>query len=333
MSIACFGMPGRNLLENKPVIVVGERKMDRVLVSLVLPVFNEGPHLEQTIADIVAVVERINFEFEIIAVDDGSTDDTAAALDRIRARHSCVTALTFSRNFGKEAAIEAGLKRARGRACIVMDADLQHPPALLPAMLERWREGALIVEAVKRDRTADSMFKRLSGRVFNHVFSASTGIDLRNQSDFKLLDRAVVDFYLNIPEHRKFFRGVVAWSGIPTDRLEFAVPPPPGGRRSKWSFWMLLKYSFLNMALFSYAPLLLFGAMGFLIAAGSFVVGVISAVKWFYGDSLPGFTSVILLVSFIGGLNLVYLSLLSYYIALTLDEVRRRPKYYVVKEK
>lgn len=307
--------------------------MDKALVSLILPVFDEGRHLEPTFADIVAVMEATDFDFEIIAVDDGSGDDTPAVLDRIRARHPHVSVLTFSRNFGKEAAIEAGLNRAKGDACIVMDADLQHPPELLPAMLERWREGALIVEAVKRERAADSMFKRLSGNLFNHVFSASTGIDLRNQSDFKLLDRSVVDFYLNIPEHRKFFRGVVAWSGIPTARLEFTVPPPHGGRRSKWSFWSLLKYSFLNMALFSYAPLLLFGAMGFLIAAGSFAVGVVSLVKWLYGESLPGFTSVILLVSFIGGLNLVYMSVLSYYIALTLDEVRRRPKYYVVNEK
>jgi dolichol-phosphate mannosyltransferase len=307
--------------------------MTNALCSLILPVFNEGPHLEETFAQVVAVLNGVDCDFEIIVVDDGSTDGTAQALGNIQASYPHVIVLIFSRNFGKEAAIEAGLRKAKGQACIVMDADLQHPPALLPSMLERWRGGALIVEAVKADRVGDSVFKRISGGLFNHIFSASTGIDLKNQSDFKLLDRSVVDFYLNIPEHRKFFRGVVAWSGIPTAKLSFTVPPPHGGRRSKWSFWSLVKYSFLNMALFSYAPLVLFGSMGFIIAVGSFAVGAFSFVKWFQGHSLPGFTSVILLVSFLGGLNLVYMSLLSYYIALTLDEVRRRPKYYIVSEK
>ena len=326
-------MPGRGVAYVSRGMTDRGLEMKPALVSLILPVLNEGRHLEQTFADIIAVLESNAIDFEIVAVDDGSTDETGEILDRIRSYCPQVVVLTFSRNFGKEAALEAGLNRARGSACIVMDADLQHPPELIPVMLERWRGGALIVEGVKRDRQADSVFKRLTGRLFNQLFTGLSGIDLRNQSDFKLLDRSVVDFYLSIPERRKFFRGIVAWSGIPTARLDFTVPPPHGGRRSKWSFQRLLNYSLLNMALFSYAPLLLFGVIGFLIAAGSFAVGVVSLFKWFRGDSLPGFTSVILLVSFIGGLILVYMSMLSYYIALTLDEVRRRPKYYVVKEK
>lgn len=296
-------------------------------ITIVIPVFNESNQLAENFAVIRGVCDSCNKTFSFLFVDDGSTDDTRSVLSHIRRSDPCVEYISFTRNFGKEAAIEAGLTHARGRACIVMDADLQHPAELIPKMIQAWDEGYYIADAVKRDR-GDKGIRRMLANSFYAILRRISSVDLENRSDFKLLDKKVIEFYLQLRERHKFFRGVIAWSGFSTKGIEFDVGERQGGE-SKWSFTGLVKYAFVNIASFSYVPMMVMGWLGFLIVIITGCVGVVSFVRWTLGDALPGFTTVILLLSFVGGALLLGLGIVAYYISLLMDEARGRPRFVV----
>lgn len=296
-------------------------------ITLVIPVFNEASTLESNFASIRAVCEGCKESFSYLFVDDGSIDATRAVLSDIRRSYLAVEYLSFTRNFGKEAAIEAGLAHAKGDACIVMDSDLQHPPALIPEMIKIWREGYMIADAVKRSR-GDSWLRSWLSNAFYTLLRKTSGINLKGRSDFKLLDRNVVDFYVSLRERHKFFRGIIAWSGFSSKDIEFDVEPRNGGE-SKWSFIKLLRYAFINIASFTYVPMMALGWVGLLTIASSSAIGLISLVRWLLGDALPGFTTVILLLAFLGGVLLLGMGVVAYYISLLMDEARDRPRYVV----
>lgn len=299
-------------------------------VDIVVPVYNEASGIESSIDAIVRVLDAASLRerVRLILVDDGSTDDSYDALKRVADRHECVALLRLTRNFGKEAAIEAGLAHSTGDAVIVMDADLQHPPELLPLFIKEWHEGALIVEGVKRSRGHESPASRLLARLFYRTFRMLTNLPIDNHTDFKLLDRSIVDLYLRLPERRKFFRGLVPWMGHAGVRVPFDVAERVAGR-SGWPRLRLIRYAWDNICSFSGTPLQLIGLLGAAAIAVSLVLLAISMVQFWRGTAATGFTTVIFLIVFLSGIQLIAVGVLGGFVARVYDELKHRPTFLV----
>lgn len=302
-------------------------------IVLVIPVFNEGAPIEAHLRAIVAAAAAIEpaCTLRLLMVDDGSTDATAAALERFCAAEPRARWLGFTRHFGKEAAIHAGLDHADADAVIVMDSDLQHPPELIPQMVALWQQGMPVVEAWKSDRGAEGVGERLGAAAFYALFGRFAGLDLRGQTDFKLLDRRVVEAYRALPERQRFFRGLVQWLNFPSARLPFAVPPRAGGT-TRWGRWRLWRYALDNLTAFSALPLQLVTWMGALTLAVGVVIGGISLYKKWAGVALDGFTTVILLIVFASGVLMLSLGIIGHYLGRIYDELKRRPPYILKRE-
>lgn len=301
-------------------------------LCLVMPVYNEAAGLPLAVPHILAAARAAaaTARITLIAVDDGSRDASAECLARLAAQHPQLHVLRFTRNFGKEAALQAGLDhgfaRTDAEVFVTLDADLQHPPELLGEMLQRWRHGALVVEAVKRDRGAESRPRRWLGHGFHRLFTRLSGIALEGATDFKLLDRQVVHDLQRLAERTRFYRGIVPWLGYPSEQLPFDVPPRAAGR-SVWGWWGLTRYAWRNLTAFSSVPLQLVtlaGALGLL-------TGLLLAAKALYdkfsGQALSGFSTVILLQVIFGSLLLLSLGVIGSYLARIYEEVKRRPAY------
>jgi dolichol-phosphate mannosyltransferase len=239
-----------------------------------------------------------------------------------------VVAVHFSRNFGKEAALSAGLEAARGQAVLLMDSDLQHTPSLMPDLIERWREGFDVVEAVKDDRGEEGWLYKASAQVFYLMMGRAVGHNLRDSSDFKLLDRQVVDALLEFPERRRFFRGLVAWVGFRVSRVPFRVQERRGGT-TKWSSRALFGYSIRNLVAFSSAPLRVVAYAGFATVGVAVLLAVETLYYWFSGRAVSGFTTVILVMLFLCGLILVSLGTIAIYVSSIYDEQKGRPLFVV----
>ncbi|HJU70985.1 MAG TPA: glycosyltransferase family 2 protein [Paucimonas sp.] len=299
------------------------------LISLIVPVYNEQAIIRANLAAILAAAHGDWYVLELVAVDDGSQDDSAAEIAQAAAADPRIRPISFTRNFGKEAAIQAGLAHARGDAVIVLDGDLQHPPELIPQMAALWRQGLYVVEAVKADRGNEACANSLFAHLFYGMFERFAGLDLRGQSDFKLLDRMVVDAYLAFPERYRFFRGLIGWAQYPSARLPFSVPARAGGGSSQWSRLKLLRYAVNNITSFSSAPLKLVSWLGGLTLAFGAIIGAISLIAKFQGKAVSGFTTVNLLIIIIGGAILVSLGIIGHYIARLYDEIKGRPAYVI----
>jgi glycosyltransferase involved in cell wall biosynthesis len=236
----------------------------------------------------------------------------------------------FSRNFGKEAAIVAGLSQAAGDAVVVMDADLQHPPALIPQMVALWsRQGYWVVEAVKRQRQRESLLRGLSSRVFYRLLMVGAGLDLRNSTDFKLLDRRVVDIYLRLPEHGRFFRGLTAWIGLPTAQIEIDIPERSVGA-TRWSLRGLVRFARHGIVSFTALPLRLISWIGVLGLVLSLALTLQTLWNVLLGTSEAGFPTVILLILGIGSLILISLGIIGEYLSALYAEVKGRPLYVIL---
>jgi len=301
---------------------------ERPVLSIVLPVFNEAEIIRECVREVAQEIEKARVSFEIVCVNDGSSDVTAEILDRVSREDPRIVAVHFSRNFGKEAALSAGLEAARGQAVLFMDSDLQHPPSLIPQLIERWREGFDVVEAVKDDRGEEGWLYKSSARLFYLMMGRAVGQNLRDSSDFKLLDRQVVDALLEFPERRRFFRGLVAWVGFRVARIPFRVQERRGGR-TKWSSRALLGYSIRNLVAFSSAPLRVVAYAGFATVAAAGMLAIETLYYWFSGRAVSGFTTVILVTLFLCGLILVSLGAISIYVASIYDEQKGRPLFVV----
>ncbi len=300
-------------------------------LSIVVPAYREQAGIAAALREIRRAVISTGDPFEIIVVDDGSTDGTWEAISALEAEVPELVAIRLSRNFGKEGAIAAGLDVAAGDACIVMDADLQHPPSLLPQMVQRWRDGGWdVVEAVKSHRGRESAVHRMSARTFYRVASWLTGHDLQDASDFKLIDRRVLKEWHRLGERATFFRGLVAWMGFTRTQIAFEVPPRQAGE-SRWSFRALGGLAVHAITSFSALPLQLVTILGVVMLLVAVLVGAQAVRLWFEGLALPGFTTVILLQLIIGGLLMISLGIIGTYIARIYEEVKRRPRY-VVRE-
>ncbi len=298
------------------------------LISLIVPSFNEEENIKNTAAELSRVMEDTGESYEIIFVDDGSKDGTFKAISEISSVDSHVKGICFSRNFGKEAAIFAGLSAASGDACVVIDCDLQHPPRVIPEMMRLWREGNDIVEGVKSSRGKESIFHRMFAGIFYGIMSKLIKIDMRATSDFKLLDRRAVDALLELKEAHTFFRALSFWVGFKSVKTEYDVVERKYGK-SKWSFASLCKYAISNATSFSTFPLQIVSFLGFFSVIAGIVLGIQTLVKFFQGTAAEGFPTVILLELIIGGFIMMSLGIIGHYIGRIYEEVKGRPRYII----
>ena len=292
------------------------------MLSIVIPAYNEEKMILKTTDVVSGIMEREKIPFELVFVNDGSKDRTWEMIEKAAEKNSHVTGIRFSRNFGKESAIFAGLANAEGDCIAVMDCDLQHPPETLVEMYRLWEQGYEVIEGVKR---------RASAGMFYKIMSKAVQIDMSRASDFKLMDRKAVEALLSMPERNAFFRALSSWVGYRTTSVEFDVQERTEGE-SKWSTWSLIKYAVRNIVGFSSAPLQMITVAGVLTLLLAVVLGIQSLVKYFCGHALEGFTTVILLLLIIGSLIMLSLGVIGIYIAKIYEEVKGRPRYFIARK-
>jgi polyisoprenyl-phosphate glycosyltransferase len=301
------------------------------LVSVVIPLYKEGSHLGAFLSDLKSALDQTRHPFEIVLVDDGSPDDTWERIKDEARTLPNLRALRLSRNFGKELALCAGLERARGDAVVVMDGDGQHPPSLLPLMIEKWQtSGADIVQAVKIKRGRESLAGKLGALLFYLILNKLSGFELKGASDYKLMNRKAVNAWLAMRERNVFFRGMTAWMGFSTVRIPFEVAARRAGK-SGWSYFKRWKLALVGITTFSSFPLHLVtfaGVIFFLFAVG---LGIQTLYLKLVGRAFTGFATVILLELIIGSLLMISLGIIGEYLARIYEEVKGRPRYLVTE--
>ncbi|MFO0957272.1 MAG: glycosyltransferase family 2 protein [Isosphaeraceae bacterium] len=302
----------------------------RPMVSVVVPAYNEAPCLPRLHESLRLACDPLPFDFEFLFVDDGSRDDTADVLDRLAQADDRVRPLSLSRNFGHQAALTAGLEHAEGDAVIMMDGDGQHPPEVIPLLLDRWRDGFEVVNTVRLDTAGGSYFKAACSDAFYRVFRRLTGLPISpGSADFRLLDRQALDALNSLPERHRFIRGLVPWIGFRQAQVEFHAPERFAGR-SKYTFSRSLRLAIEGMTAFSLYPLRLVTMFGWFVMAFSMAYGLFALFNSLVtGSVIRGWTSLILCVLFFGGGQLVALGIVSEYLGRTLDQVKGRPVYLV----
>lgn len=300
------------------------------LLSIVLPAYNEEQNIANTAKVLGELLDQNGIDYELVFISDGSKDNTYAEIQKAAAQNPRIKGAEFSRNFGKEAGIFAGLELTSGDAVIVMDCDLQHPPQVIPEMWKKWKDGAEIVEGIKKSRGKESLGYKLSAGLFYKIMSKLIKMDMNASSDFKLLDRKVVQVLLELPERNTFFRALTFWAGFQTDVVEYEVQERVYGE-SKWSFLSLMRYAITNATSFSTLPLQLVTIMGLISILFSVILAVQTMVKYLMGTAVEGFTTVILLILIIGGFIMLSLGVIGHYIARIYEEVKGRPKYIISK--
>ncbi len=303
------------------------------LISIVMPVYNEGKHIASSVETVENILKNAKINYEFVLVDDGSKDDSWEILSGLSDKNHAVRSVRLSRNFGKEAALCAGLDETKGEAVVVLDSDLQHPPELIPEFVRIWREEDVdVVEGVKSDRGTENRFYRGMAKLFYGVLLKLTGIDLRNASDFKLLDRNVVTAMQEMPEKITFFRGMSAWVGFERRKVPFEVHDRVEGT-SKWTFGRLVGLAVTSITSYASAPLKLIICLGLLMFAFSVVLGIQTLVRYFMGASMEGFTTVILLILFIGSAIMICLGIIGLYLERIYHEIKGRPRYIISRRK
>lgn len=296
-------------------------------ISVVVPAYNEADGIAEFLADLSRQLAVCGGSHEIWVIDDGSRDSTWEILSELQATHPVLNAIRFSRNFGKEAAILAGLRAASGRAVIIMDSDGQHPPATLPAMVSAWRAGkGKIIAATKASRDNDGMLARWRAALFNRTMKSLTGLDLANASDFRLLDRGVVNALLAFPERVRFFRGMTEWTGFTVVRLPFDVAPRIAGR-SNWTTAQLTRLAITAMTSFSAKPLGLIFRLGLTGLAAGILLLFQALYSWASGAAVSGWTSITVVIVLFGSANLLGIGVIGAYLAQIFEEIKRRPDY------
>lgn len=298
--------------------------------TIVVPCYNEEEAIPLFYEAVNEAVKDVNLEFEYLFVNDGSKDKTLEVMRELAEKDDRVHYISFSRNFGKEAAIFAGLEYADGDCVAVMDCDLQHPARVLVDMYHLWEEGYEVVEGIKSKRGKENPIYRLFTKIFYGIMSSLMKLDMNATSDFKLLDRKVVEAMLELPERNTFFRALSFWAGFKSTSVSFDVEERKAGK-SKWSFSGLVKYAVSNTTSFTTAPLKFVFVLGMLLMVFSVILGIETLVNYFLGVAADGFTTVILLLLIVGGCIMISLGIIGHYIARIYEEVKGRPRYIVSK--
>lgn len=301
-------------------------------VSLIVPVFNEDQAIELFYRAVRRELKLVDTEVEIVFINDGSTDRTAEKAAALAEMDDLVVLINFSRNFGKEPALFAGLEHATGDAVIPMDVDLQDPISVIPLLIEQWQKGADVVLAKRRDRRSDSYLKRHSASMFYHLLNriSYTRIE-ENVGDFRLMDRKVVDVIRTLPEHQLFMKGVLSWAGFNTVVVEYERAPRVAGN-SKFNGWKLWNLALEGVTSFSTVPLRLWTYVGGLVSLFAVLYAVYMVLdKIFNGNSVPGYPSLMTAILFLGGVQLIGIGILGEYIGRIYIEAKHRPRY-VIKD-
>ena len=302
--------------------------MKNPLLSIVIPAFNEEENICNTARTVQHIMEEAQIPYEMIFVSDGSTDSTFDRVAELAKSDRRIRGLEFSRNFGKEPAMFAGLSAMKGGCAVVMDCDLQHPPQTIVKMYRKWLDGFEVVEGIKNTRGKESVFHRVFANTFYGIISALTGFEMGNSSDFKLLDKKVVQVLLDMPERKTFFRAMSFWAGFKSCQVHYDVADRAFGT-TKWSFFKLSRYAISNIVSYSTKPLSIVSYMGVISLLAGLVVGIQTLVHWATGRALEGFTTVILLLLLLGGGILLGLGIIGSYISAIYQEVKHRPRYVV----
>jgi glycosyltransferase involved in cell wall biosynthesis len=300
-------------------------------MTVVVPMLNEEAGLDALVARLKPVLEASGLDWDVLFIDDGSRDGTRAVLRRLNAADGRMSAICFSRNFGKEIAVAAGLDHARGDAVVLMDADLQHPPEVIPEFVAKWREGFDIVYGQRDDREADSFARRMFSRVFYGAFRTMSGTTLPdNAGDFRLLDRKAVDAMRRFRERVRFNKGLFAWIGFKAVGVTFHVPPRHGGGGSRWSLRKLWRFALDGLVSFTTIPLRVWSYVGVCVSALAFVYIFGFLLKMLiFGGGAAGFPTLIISILFLGGVQLISLGVIGEYLARVYEEVKGRPLYIV----
>ena len=299
-------------------------------ISIVVPVYNEEAGLHAFWARLGPALASVATRAEVIFVDDGSSDGTLAQLVSLRHLDPRVRIGRLARNFGKEIALTAGLDHADGEAVIPIDADLQHPPELISELVARWRDGSDIVIALRRDRATDGFLRRSASSLFHLVFAGMTTVPVvRDAGDFRLMSRAVVDALRRLPERARFMKGLYAWVGFRQTTVSYDIEPRLEGR-SKWSVWRLWRLAVDGITSFSSLPLKVWSVVGLAFALVALTYGTYLIVRTIvHGVDVPGYASVMVMILFLGGLQLLSLGIIGEYLGRVYDEVKARPLYVV----
>lgn len=300
------------------------------VLSVVLPAYNEELMVGKACRILSGILHNAGIGYELVVVDDGSEDNTWVEIQKAGKKDKNIMGIHFSRNFGKESAVFAGLVQAAGDVVAVMDCDLQHPPQTLLEMYRLWEEGYEVIEGVKTSRGKESLLHKKSAGVFYDIMTKATGVNMQNASDFKMMDRKAVDAILSMPERNMFFRATSSWVGFKTASVEFEVQERTAGE-SKWSTWSLIKYAFTNIVAFTTLPLQFVTVGGAVCFLFSMILGIYSLVQYFTGHAVEGYTTILIVLLLIGSAVMMSLGIIGYYISRIYEEVKRRPRYIISK--
>ena len=297
--------------------------------SFICPCFNEEKNV---IAFAKAVLDAFpnTKDYELVFINDGSRDNTIGSLKKLKKESTQnIKIINFSRNFGKEGAVFAGLKAADGDCVAVIDCDLQHPPELLEKMYAAWKNGAEVVEAVKASRGKEGIIYKLFAKTFYRMMKNSSAIDLDGASDYKLMDRKVVNALNEMPERLTFFRALSSWVGFRTERVEFDVAPRNAGK-TKWSFRKLFRYAISSITSFTNVPMQIITWSGVLFFIFAVILAIQTLVNFCTGKAADGFSTVILLLLIIGSILMLGIGIMGYYLSKIYEEIKQRPRYIVL---
>jgi glycosyltransferase involved in cell wall biosynthesis len=299
----------------------------RPVFSVVAPVYNEEETIPVFYARLTAVLEGLGEPYEIVLVNDGSRDGSYAAMCELNARDPHVKVVDFSRNFGHQVAISAGLDHARGNAVVIIDSDLQDPPEVIRELIDRWRAGAEVVYAQRRSRVGETRFKLLTAAAFYRLIARLTSVDIpRDTGDFRLLDRKVVDTLVRMRERHRFMRGLSVWVGFRQEAVRYDRAERFAGE-TKYPLRKMIKFSLDAITSFSHVPLQLATTLGFVIAGISFLGIIVAAIVRLFNGGIVGQGTTISVALLLGGIQLIFLGVIGEYLGRIYDEVRARPLY------
>lgn len=299
-------------------------------LTVVIPMRNEAANLDTLFARLIPVLQSLGLAYEVICVDDGSSDDTRARVLAHRSRDPAIKLLCLSRNFGKDIALSAGIDHASGGAVVALDADLQDPPELIPAMVAKWREGYDMVYGQRVSRRGESWVKRLTARLFYRLMEWVTDVPIpRDSGDFRLLNHRALDALARLPERTRFMKGLFAWVGLRQTAILYERPVRRAGA-TNFSYWRLWNFAIDGITSFSSLPLKMWSYVGVTISALAFIYATFLAFRTIiHGIDVPGYASLMVVVLFLGGVQLITLGIIGEYISRVYSEVKRRPLYLV----
>ena len=300
------------------------------MLSVVIPAYNEEEIIPKTAKTIDTILNDAGIDHELLFINDGSKDKTWERIEEQASLIPSVKGVCFSRNFGKESAVFAGIAEAKGDCCAVIDCDLQHPPEKIVEMYRLWEQGYEIVEGVKTSRGRESGMHKFAAKTFYSIMSDAVGFDMSRASDFKLLDRKAINVLINMNEKNAFFRALSSWVGFKQTEVEYEVREREAGT-SKWSTRSLIKYAVTNITSFTSAPMQIVTIMGVFVFVFGLLVSIEALVQYFRGTAREGFTTVIILQCFTCSVIMMGLGVIGFYISKIYDEVKGRPRYIIDK--